>query len=262
MKLSISNIAWEEKDDELMYHFLKEKCFDGIEIAPTRIWSEKPYEQVEQAKSYTKSLQAEYGLRISSMQSIWYGRTENIFESNTSRERLLEYTKQAIIFAEQIGCKNLVFGCPKNRNKKDGEPESTVYDFFKTLGEYAYQHNTVVALEANPTIYNTNFINTTQEAIDFVKVIDSKGLLINYDLGTSIYNGEEVDLIAKNMHLMNHIHISEPYLEKIKKRELHKELAKVLRETNYQNFVSIEMKKQDNMQDILSYVEYLAEVFK
>lgn len=50
-----------------------------------------------------------------SMQSIWYGRTEKLFGTEEERNLLLDYTKSAVDFAAAIGCKNLVFGCPKNR---------------------------------------------------------------------------------------------------------------------------------------------------
>ena len=42
MKLSISNIAWSDKYDKEMYQFLYKNQIEGIEIAPTRIFSENP----------------------------------------------------------------------------------------------------------------------------------------------------------------------------------------------------------------------------
>ena len=50
MKLSISNIAWSTEHDNTMYQFLKDNGFDGLEIAPTRIFPEKPYEHLSEAK--------------------------------------------------------------------------------------------------------------------------------------------------------------------------------------------------------------------
>ena len=43
MKLSISNIAWSNEYDEEIFKYLYELGYDGLEIAPTRIISEKPY---------------------------------------------------------------------------------------------------------------------------------------------------------------------------------------------------------------------------
>ena len=79
MKLSISNIAWLTEDDEQIYAFLKEQGFIGIEIAPTRIFPQDPYDNLEKAQDFAINLKQNYNLNISSMQSIWYGRTEKIF---------------------------------------------------------------------------------------------------------------------------------------------------------------------------------------
>lgn len=108
-KLSISNIAWTVKDDRNVYELMKQYGYSGLEIAPTRIFPERPYEQNDAAKEWSNKLK-EDGFVIPSMQSIWYGRTENIFNSVEERKALLYYTKLAIDFAEAIGCKNLVFG--------------------------------------------------------------------------------------------------------------------------------------------------------
>ena len=45
MKLSMSNIAWKEEQDAYIYENMRELGFDGLEIAPTRIFQEMPYEK-------------------------------------------------------------------------------------------------------------------------------------------------------------------------------------------------------------------------
>ena len=61
---------------------------------------------------------------------------------------------------------------------------------------------------------------------------------------------------------IHHIHISEPNLVKIVKRELHQDLFKILQENNYQNYVSIEMKEQslEDVKEVIDYVSSLNEV--
>lgn len=262
MKLSISNIAWSKEEDYYMYEKLSERNINGLEIAPTRIWTDTPYDCMEEAKIFAEMLLKEYGLGISSMQSIWFGISDNIFTSEESRQRLIEYTKKAILFADVINCKNLVFGCPKNRNMSKSNNEEDVYNFFKTIGDYAYSHQTYIALEPNPKIYNTNFINTTSECLSFIKKINSKGLLVNYDLGTCIVNDEYLLDIEQNIEYINHIHISEPHLELIKKRKLHNDLADILKDNRYNGYVSLEMKKQDSINTVIDTVEYMMEVFQ
>ena len=259
MKLSISNLAWNLLNENTVLEYLVKKGYTAIEIAPTKIVGESPYNKVTEAKSYAQALLNEYGLRVSSMQSIWYGKNEKMFASEAERQSLLQYTKEAILFAEAINCHNLVFGCPKNRSINSKKDIATALEFFEDIGEFAYEHNTVLALEPNPTIYGTNFMNTTQEAIDICRKVGSKGIGVNFDFGTLIQNQENIQNCLNNLDVINHVHISEPYLEIIKQRKTHRELIRSLQQNGYKNYVSIEMKEQ-SIQDVLKTIYYLQEV--
>lgn len=262
MKLSISNIAWSNEYDEIMYSCLQQTGYTGIEIAPTRIFADNPYNKLENAKEYVACLKQNYELEISSMQSIWFGRTEKIFGSSEERQMLTDYTKKAIDFANAVGCKNLVFGCPKNRATDKNSDIKIAIDFFKVLGDYAFSKYTVLSMEANPVLYGTNFINTTLQAFDLVKLVASKGFKVNVDFGTILYNGESLQHISDNLSVVNHIHISEPGLGLIERRGFHNELAATLKEKSYENFVSIEMKNLENILLVQKTVEYIREVFE
>lgn len=261
MKLSASNIAWSEDRDEEMYSFLRKHGFEGLEIAPTRIFPEKPYDNLNEAREWIHYLREKHGLHIPSIQSIWYGRQEKIFNTE-ERQVLIQYTRKAIDFAETICCGNLVFGCPRNRSipydiDADIAHEIAV-SFFRELGEYATSHGTAIGMEANPPIYNTNFINDTTSAIELIKEVGSKGFLLNLDIGTMVENGEDIFILEDNVSLINHVHISEPGLKQIKKRGLHQEILTMLTNSGYDRFISIEMGKTDNLADIRNAVEYLS----
>lgn len=260
MKKSISNIAWKQEYDEEMYQLLRDIGYEGIEIAPTRIFQSNPYERLDEAKQWKEEVTKKYDLEISSMQSIWYGRTENLFNSEEEYNTLIEYTKKAVDFASVIQCNNLVFGCPKNRSVGQGQNTECAVPFFKEIGDYAYSKGTVIGMEANPTIYNTNYINTTKEALDLIHRVDSKGFKLNLDFGTIIQNNESVDILSGDIDKINHIHISEPNLQMIKKRESHQKLAALLKDY-YRGFVSIEMGTQDDIESIKKVMLYVKEIF-
>ena len=258
MKLSISNIAWSTEHDNTMYQFLKYNGFDGLEIAPTRIFPEKPYEHLSEAKDWALQMKEQYGLEVPSMQSIWYGHTEKIFGSKEERKVLLDYTKRAIDFAEVIGCHNLVFGNPKNRDAEDIPSILPIaIDFFKEIGDYALEHNTVVALEPNPTIYNTHFMNYTEQAVEMAYKANSDGIKVNVDLGTIIYNEEDINYLKQIPEYINHVHISEPGLNLIEKRDIHRELFAILSSIGYNSFISIEMGNKGNIEMVKSIIEYV-----
>lgn len=260
MKFAISNIAWDNKDNEFVYNLMKKYGFTGLEIAPTKIIPSEPYLHVEKAVEWVKELTKNYGFCIPSMQSIWFGKTEKLFGSESERISLLDYTKSAIDFASAIGCKNLVFGCPKNRIMPANADKNIAVDFFRTLGNYANEKNTCIGMEANPEIYGTNFINTTEQALNLIKSVDSEGFKLNLDIGTMIQNCESVSILENNTSLINHIHISEPFLKKIQENELHNHLFDLLKKEKYKFFVSVEMSLQNNMNDIEDTLKYIREI--
>ncbi len=257
MKLSISNIAWSAENDASVYKLMREMEFAGLEIAPTRIFPETPYDQLDSAAKWSAGI----GFAVPSMQSIWYGKSGNIFCDN-ERGELIEYTRKAVDFAESIGCRNMVFGCPRNRQIPGPEYKAQAVAFFREIGVYASEHHCVIGMEANPAIYNTNFINTTAEALELVKEVDTPGFMLNLDVGTMVYNKESVELLHGQIPYISHVHISEPYLKLIEKRDLHQHLAELLREEHYAGYVSIEMGKQENIEDIRQTMAYVKGIFQ
>lgn len=263
MNLSVSNIAWAVENDMQMYEFLQKNGILGLEIAPTRIFPDRPYEKLREAAEFSRMLRHNYGLKISSLQSIWYGRREKIFGCEEERNVLFKYTKAAIDFASVLECENIVFGCPVNR-QCGGNSEaaySIAVDFFYLLGEYAAEHGTLVAMEANPAIYNTDFVTHTKEAVQLVKAVNSRGFKLNLDIGAVIYNGENLVCLEKDFALINHIHISEPDLFPIKVRALHTDLSDMLNKCGYDGYVSMETKNTGNIESIQAQALYVKSVF-
>ena len=258
--LSASNIAWDERDEKNVLSLLMELGFSGVEIAPTKLYPSFPYSHVEDAKKWSIGIKEKYGMSIPSIQSIWYGKKENIFNSENDRNILFEYTKKAIIFAEAISCGNLVFGCPSNRRiPQGGDPEIAVR-FLKELGDYANDHHTTISIEANPPIYNTNFITSTAEAFALAERVDSKGVRVNLDTGTMIENGEGIESIKGKEHLINHIHISEPGLRPISKRKFFAELREQL-SSHYSGYISLEMSNTGGYDRLIESLKYVRDVF-
>lgn len=257
MKLSISNIAWAREKDSEIYAAMSRLGYSGLEIAPTRIFPENPYACIAEAGKWGAGL----GLAIPSMQSIWYGRTEKIFTCAEEREILAEYTRQAIQFAAAIHCRNLVFGCPRNRDCSPGTDPGAAVPFFRTLARIAAQYGCVIGMEANPPIYNTNFVNDTPAALELVRQVAHPNFMLNLDVGAMVCNGEGIGALRGNVRHISHVHISEPWLKPIEPRPLHRELAALLRDEGYDGYVSIEMGRQDDSRTLVKAMEYVKEIF-
>lgn len=262
MKLSISNIGWEAKEDAIVYEMMKKYGFTGLEIAPTRIFPERPYDKLYEARLWSEKIKKEYGFVVPSMQSIWFGRQEKVFGSPEERQVLIDYTKRAIDFAEAIECKNLVFGCPRNRNLPEDTDGQIALKFFKEIGDYAASKGTVIGMEANPPIYNTNYINDTIAALELVSQVDSEGFRLNLDVGTMIQNDENISELIGKVQLIHHVHISEPGLKPIEERCLHAELKKILESEQYNGFISIEMGKVDDVNLLDEKMNYVRGIFE
>lgn len=260
MKTAVSNIAWDMKDDESVYSIMKNNGFSGLEIAPTRFVSEEPY--IFKNIVNVKHLLDATNFQIVSMQSILFGRSEKIFGSQSDRDNLTSYLKLAVDYAAFIGCPNLVFGSPKNRIINNVNSEySIAVEFFRNIGCYAAANNVVIAMEANPVIYGTNFINTTKEACALANEVDSAGFKINLDFGTIIYNEENIEDVRNYIEHVNHVHISEPGLEVIQERKEHRKLHDILVSAGYKKYISLEMKKPEDFRSLYKSIEYIGGVF-
>lgn len=261
MKLSISNIGWTAGQDDSAYRLMKTHGFTGLEIAPTRIFADAPYERRKEASVWAGELKRKYGFCIPSMQSIWYGRKEKIFGTEEERKGLIEYTKRAIDFAVAIGCGNLVFGCPVNRNLPDGVNPDIGVAFYREIGEYAAYRGTVIGMEANPPIYHTNYINDTATAFELIRKVDSEGFKLNLDIGTMLQNKENIEELRGMVYLIHHVHISEPGLKPVEERAMHALVRDMLIREGYQGYVSIEMGRVKDMKVLEEKMIYMRRVF-
>lgn len=268
MKLAISNIAWNKDEDSKVYNLMKKYGFKGLEIAPTRFFEKNPYDTSKEEIKNLKNEIEEKGFYFVSMQSLLFGKEDVfLFEGKEKRKNLLGYLKKSILFASELEIDTLVFGNPKNRVSNSEEDYEIAVDLFRELGEFAYKHNTNICVEANPKEYNTNFINTTEEAIKLVRDVNQKGFRLHYDLGTDIINKNNIDILKDNIDILNHVHISEPFLNSIldENINLHNRLFQILSEKQYDKWISIEMRKvseESNIENIEKCLSYLSKISK
>ena len=98
-----------------------------------------------------------------------------------------------------------------------------------------------------------------EEAIQIIRKINHPALKLNLDIGTVLANGESLDWIRRDSDLINHVHISEPNLLPIKKRAGHNALIRQLQKSSYRKYVSIEMKANAKIVDVVCYAKSFLE---
>ncbi|HOI20119.1 MAG TPA: TIM barrel protein [Methanothrix soehngenii] len=247
MNLSISNIAWDVQEDDVIASLMQQTGIMGLEIAPGKIKLDLYKLDDADIKRY-KNYWLSKDIKIAAMQSLLFGHPEmKIFYDETSREITLGYLKYCINIGIMVGAKAFIFGSPINRYIPDESKDLSndiAADFFNKLGDYCHKNNAVFCLEPNPVEYGTNFLCNTKAALDFVKEVDNCGLKINIDTGTMIMNNEDYrEVMEKSLSYAGHIHISEPFLNPIdQSRRIYAEIAEILKESSYSGRISIEMK--------------------
>lgn len=261
MHLCASNIGWKASDDAAVFELMKKYSYSGLEFAPSRIFGLSAYDRLKEVREWKEWIKKEYGFILPSMQSVWFGRKERLFGTRWERAVLYHYTRKAIDFAASAGCRNIVFGCPVNRNMPEGADPDEAVCFFRELGEYARTKGTVIGMEANPVIYHTNYITDTAAALRLVRKADSEGFRLNLDTGTMIQNKESAGVLEGSVHLVSHVHISEPGLEPVKERVLHKELRHLLVKEGYRGYISVEQKAAGELLEIEKVLGYVSSVF-
>lgn len=251
MKLSITNMAWDRANDAEMLAFLQGLMYAGIEVAPS---------EVTDFGGLAYGLWDTYRLEICAFNDIWRGRTENIFDME-QRNTMAIFTRDLIDKAAAARCKNLIFDCPMNRIAPMDAKYDKVDIWFKELGDYAASKGVAIAIQACPSTYGTNFLNTTREVFEYIKKIGSPGLKVSVDFSAMLENEEGLNDLLLGISLISHIQINEPAMGVITQRAEHVKLADILNKNNYSGLIGVEMKNPGDIEMVKSTAKYMAEIF-
>ena len=254
MKLAISNIAWMPDERGAVYDAMAEAGVTGLEIAPGLFFhaAEDPFLPSPDVAQAALAEIADRGLTLVSMQSLLFGVSgAGLFDGAEATANLARGMERAIALAGRFGIPNLVFGSPGQRRVPEGLPMNQALDqaaeVFRSFAVAAQSAGTKIAIEANPAAYGTNFLNTLDEAVDFVARVDHPAVVSILDLGAMHMNGDFATTAARIPALLprlNHVHVSEPNLAPAPHDAA--ALAPVieaLRMAAYDKSVSIEMKR-------------------
>ena len=256
MNRAISNIAWPD-DVKLadISSILHRHGITGIECAPLKM---KHDCGVDCTFKEMKHIYNDFGFCIPAFQAILFGHNElQVFDEST-HAAFLEHIKLISSFAEDAGAHVLVFGAPKNKvhhsTLLDGALD-VACSFFRKAGDVVRDFGCIIGIEANPREYNCNFLTTTEEARRFVKMVDSPYVALHIDTGTIEVNHENFRREVSNCDFC-HFHLSAPFLKNIADSSFDNYAAvELLDEIRYGDWISIEMKKPENLVDYKMHIE-------
>jgi D-psicose/D-tagatose/L-ribulose 3-epimerase len=246
MKLAMSSIAWEPPDDDAAARILREHGFEGVELAPTKIFP-RPDAADEAEIAACREAWSRRGLRIVALQALLFGRPDlTVF--GEARERTLEYLTGVARLGARLGAGALVFGSPRNRARgslSQADAWRAAVEFFRALGTAAAQAGTCLCIEPNPPRYGADFITTSEEALRLVEEVASPGFGLHLDAACALLAGEDFPArLRASAHVLRHVHVSEPDLAPVRRGGTLDlpAIASVLRDIGYAGWVSVEMK--------------------
>ena len=246
MRVAISNIAWDISEDEQISQLLSRYRIDAVDIAPGKYFPD-PAKATDADIARVKAYWAEKGIEITGMQSLLFGaQGGNVFGSQDSQQAVLDRLGAVANIAEGLGATRLVFGSPKNRDRKGLSDEQTLSiakDFFNKVGRIASVHGVIFCLEPNPPCYGANFMTTAQETFNVVSAINHPRIKMQLDTGALTINKESItDFLSYSVNQIGHVHISEPRLAVVGDSNAdHKSYAKAIKAHFDTPLVTIEM---------------------
>lgn len=246
MNISISNIAWDPKQDDDVATLLKKYGVKHIDIAPPKYFP-SPKSATEQDILSVKDSWLKHSISIIGMQSLLFGTTGlNVFSDSDSQQEMLLHLKHICRIAQLLNTTKLVFGSPRNRDRShlsDQETRTVAVDFFTRLGNIAQSYGVTICLEPNPSCYNCNFMTDSIETSSIVALVDHPNIKMQLDVGAMYINNEDPSAIIPNIaHLIGHIHISEPQLAALNKNNhYHTLVAPLINKHLADKIITIEM---------------------
>ena len=245
----ISNLAWKKKEEKKALEILKKNKIKLLEFAPNLLLNNQ-FSNKEIKKVKRRCIK--YGLKPYSMQSVLYNvKDAFVFGSKYQNYTFISELKKKIILAKRLGVKIIIFGSPANKkrfNKNRALLDKTFISTFRKISSFCRQNDVNICLEPNPKIYKSEYLLNTKEAIKLIKKINKKNVLLNFDLGASLANKENLEkLVKSNISYIGHVQISVPKLKNLAKykKEI-KKFLKVLKKTNYRKAISMEVLAQKN----------------
>jgi D-psicose/D-tagatose/L-ribulose 3-epimerase len=246
VKLAMSAIAWEPPEDEAAAGILREHGFEGVELAPTKIFA-RPEAASDAEVAICRESWQRRGLRIVAMQALLFGHPE-LTMFGEARKRTLDYLSGVARLGGRLGAGALVFGSPRNRARGAlpfPEAWKSAVEFFRALGSAAAAAGTCLCIEPNPPRYGADFITTSEEALRLVEEVASPGFGLHLDAACALLAGEDFPArLRKSAHALRHVHLSEPDLAPVRKGgslDL-PAISAALRDIGYSGWVSVEMK--------------------
>lgn len=247
MKFAICNElfqGWEPRD---IFKFVSEIGYQGIEIAPFTLAKSVTEISPEQRRSLRREAE-EFGLGIVGLHWLLVS-PPGLFINHPEagiRQKTLSYFQELIKFGHDLGGEIMVVGSPKQRNVWEGQLYEEAWEmtkqFFLECLPAAEKEGVTLCLEPlSPA--ETNFINTAEEGIRFVREIAHPNFKLILDVKAMSSEKMPIpQIIAGAREYLAHFHANDANMRGPGFGDTDFRLIlEALTDINYQGYVSIEV---------------------
>jgi len=263
MKISVSNIAWDNQYFSEYLGFLRHLGCSGVELAPSCIWQE-PIEASAAERRHVSRLIEENHLDLVGFHALLYTRPDlSLFTSKETLNKAIAYLAELARLCSDMQGRVLVFGSPRNRalsGRSYSECVQWAQEGFYSLSEICKALGVFFCIEPlGPD--ETDFIRSAREGAEMVRNLSHPNFRLHLDAKALISTGESIDEILDEFgDLLTHFHVGDPGLTPPGSTGAnHVPFGRALKRLQYPGYVSIEMRRieEDSKRQIANSVEYV-----
>jgi len=249
--------------------FARDVGYDGIEIAPFTIRKDVTQISAQERAQIRASAQA-VGIAISGIHWVLV-QTEGLHVTHPDvevRRRTAQYFCDLVDFCADLGGQSIVVGSPKQRDVMPGVTFQQAWEWatevFRPAVQQAAGRDVVICIEPLAPS-ETNFINTAEQAIAFVKQVDSPNFKIILDVKAMSSESKPIpQVIRESWPYFAYFHANDQNLKGpgFGEVDFHP-IAAALREVGYEGYVSVEVFKFEEGPEAIARrsLDYLRTVF-
>jgi len=269
MQFGICNEIFKDWKIEDAMAFARKAGYDAIEIAPFTIASHvTDVSGAERRKIRDHAARA--GIAISGIHWVLV-QAEGMYLNHPDaaiRLRTAKYFCDLVDFCADLGGKIIVVGSPKQRNIMDGVSAQQAWDWaagtFRDSVKHAEERGVTICFEPLAPA-ETNFINTAEEAIRFVRQNGSPNFKIILDVKAMCSESKPIpQIIGESRGHFAYFHANDRNLKGPGFGDVDfKPIAAALRGVGYDGTVSVEVFKFEEGPEAIATrsIEYLKQTF-
>lgn len=248
MKFAICQELFENWDWERQCRFSAECGYTGLEVAPFTL-AERISGVSPERRAELRRIAADHGVTLIGLHWL-LAKTEGLHLTTADaavRQATADYLVELGDACADLGGDLMVFGSPFQRNLEDGVSLDRAYEHaaevFRAAMPRLAERNVRICMEPL-TPKETNFINTCDDAVRLIEMVDHPLFVLHQDVKAMLGAESESipDLIHKHIDRVGHFHVNDTNLlgPGMGDTDYHPILA-ALQSAGYDGWVSVEV---------------------